>query len=81
MKIQIDLKSAVCGLTIGIAAMFVIGADSNSGEVGRYQISHSSSGSGDFITIIDTKTGEAWAHAAGTEGMGAAKLQNFWTAK
>ena len=32
MKIQIDLKSAVCGLTIGIAAMFVIGADSNSGE-------------------------------------------------
>ena len=81
MKIQIDLKSAVCGLAIGIAAMFVVGADSNSGEVGRYQISHSTSGGGDFITLVDTKTGEVWAHPGGTEGMGQAKLHNFWNAK
>jgi hypothetical protein len=82
MKIQIDLKSAVCGLAIGIAAMFVMGADSKSGEVGRFQISHTSSGNGgDYITIIDTKTGEVWSHPAGTEGMGQAKLQNFWKAK
>ena len=81
MKIQIDLKSAVGGLAVGIAAMFVIGADSSPNQIGRYRISNSSSGSGDFITLVDTKTGEIWAHAGGIEGMGTAKLQNFWLAK
>jgi len=81
MKIQIDLKSAVCGLIIGLAAMFAIGADSNSGEVGRYQISHAASVGGEVITIIDTKTGEVLAHPAGTEGMGGSRLQNFWNVK
>jgi hypothetical protein len=81
MKIQIDIKSAVCGLAIGIAAMFVVGSDSNSGEIGRYQISEAAGTSGAVLAIVDTKTGEVWAHPTGTEGMGTAKLQNFWNAK
>lgn len=78
MKIQIDLKSAACGLVVGIAGMFLMGSDSNSGEIGHYQISEAYPG---FITVIDTKTGEVWTHPSGTEGMGGAKLQNFWNAK
>ena len=81
MKIQIDLKSAMCGLIIGAAAMFVMGADSNSGGIGRYQISHAALAGSDFITLVDTKTGEVWSHPAGTEGMGQPKLQNFWSVK
>ena len=68
-------------MAVGIAVMFVIGADSNSGEVGRYHISHGAIPGGDVITLVDTKTGEVWAHAAGTDGMGEPKLQNFWNAK
>lgn len=57
MKIQIDLKSALCGLIIGVAAMFALGADSSSSSVGRYQISAGQSSA----LIIDTLTGQAWA--------------------
>jgi hypothetical protein len=57
MKIQIDLKSAVCGLIVGAAAMFVMGADSSSNSVGRYQISAGQSSA----MIVDTETGQAWA--------------------
>jgi hypothetical protein len=60
MKIQIDLKSAVCGLIIGAAAMFVMGMDSGS-SVGRYQIS---SGNG-LAFIIDSQTGQSWAYNSG----------------
>jgi hypothetical protein len=78
MKIQIDLKSAACGLAVGIAGMFLTGSDSNSGEIGHYQIADAYPG---FITVIDTKTGEVWCHPTGTEGMGGTKIQNFWNAK
>jgi len=81
MKIQIDLKSAVCGLAVGIAIMLVVGADSYSKETGRYQISHAGDGGNSFITVIDTKTGEVWSHGTGTDGMGNTKLQNFWNPK
>jgi hypothetical protein len=57
MKIQIDLKSASCGLAIGVAAMFVMGAESSSNPVGRYQIEIGVPGA----VILDTQTGEAWA--------------------
>jgi hypothetical protein len=57
MKIQIDIKSAVCGLIIGVAAMFALGMDSG-GAAGRYQVS---SGGQDSAFIIDTITGKAWA--------------------
>jgi len=63
MKIQIDLKSAVCGLIIGVAAMFALGADSSpSSESGRYQIS---AGSG-LAFIVDSTTGQAWVYNSGS---------------
>ena len=60
MKIQIDLKSILCGLIVGVAAMFVMGADSSSNESARYQISSGTTGT----VMVDTKTGQAWAYAA-----------------
>jgi hypothetical protein len=57
MKIQIDLKSAVCGLIVGVAAMFALGADSSSNQIGRYQVSSGGPATG---IIVDTITGQAW---------------------
>jgi len=57
MKIQIDLKSALCGLIIGVATMFALGMDSG-GSTGRYQVS--SGGQGSAI-MVDTITGKAWS--------------------
>jgi streptogramin lyase len=56
MKMTIDLKSALCGLVIGITAMFAIGAETSPNQVGRFQ---SSGGSG-FFLIVDTTNGKAW---------------------
>jgi len=62
MKIQIDIKSVVCGLIIGAATMFVMGADdSPSNQIGRYQIS---SGAG-IAVMVDSKTGQAWVFNSG----------------
>jgi len=61
MKIQIDLKSAVCGLIIGVAAMFAIGADSSGGSPGRYQLSSGGGGGQPCVVMVDTATGKAWA--------------------
>ena len=64
MKTQIDVKSAVCGLIVGIAAMFALGMDSSSSnELGRYQIS---SGGQGCAVIVDTKTGQAWSFQPST---------------
>jgi len=58
MKIQIDIKSALCGLIIGVAAMFALGADSSSSnQVGRYQISTGQTSN----LMVDTITGKARA--------------------
>jgi len=56
MKTQIDIKSALCGLVVGVLAMFAIGAGTSSNQVGRFQ---TSGGSGFFLTI-DTVTGKTW---------------------
>ena len=56
MKTQIDIKSALCGLVVGVLAMLAIGAGTSSNEVGRYQISSGAS----FSVMVDTKTGQAW---------------------
>jgi hypothetical protein len=56
MKTQIDLKSAVCGLFIGIITMLAVGAGESSNQIGRYQIA---GGNGQFI-IVDTTTGQEW---------------------
>ena len=59
MKIQIDLKSAVCGLIIGVAAMFALGADSSSSnQAGRYQIVIG--GNPPVFLEVDTTTGRVW---------------------
>jgi hypothetical protein len=54
MKTNIDFKSALCGLLIGVVATFVIGAGEQ--PAGRYQVSAMQTGG----IIVDTKTGQAW---------------------
>jgi hypothetical protein len=66
MKIQIDLKSAICGLVIGIAAMFVVGAGTSNETVGRFQVAGGSGNGDGHFMIIDTATGQDWCyHTAG----------------
>lgn len=60
MKIQIDLKSAVCGLIVGVAAMFALGADSSSYQVGRYQIQTCPGNPNGFVVLVDSTTGKVW---------------------
>jgi hypothetical protein len=76
MNTKIDLKSALCGLAVGVLAMLVIGAATPSNAIGRYQVA---SGSG-FVTIIDTTTGRAWG--ANLASPGWAKIDaGFWESK
>lgn len=74
---NINLKSAVIGLLIGIVAILVVGAgEEPAGKVGKYQIT---GGSG-FFVIISTETGQAWfANMAspGVTGIG----PDFWNKK
>jgi hypothetical protein len=56
MKAQIDLKSVLCGVAIGVLAVFAIGAGTSSTDIGRYQVSAGQNAN----VIIDTKTGQAW---------------------
>ena len=54
---KIDLKSAVCGLAVGVLAMLVIGAESaNSSD--RYRIT--SAGSPPCAFVLDSVTGRVW---------------------
>jgi hypothetical protein len=63
MKINLDLKSAVCGLLIGVLAMLAIGAGTSSSDTGRYQVSGGEQG---CAVMVDTRTGKAWAFQAAT---------------
>lgn len=66
MNIKIDLKSALCGLAIGVLALLVIAAtDSTSNPIGRYQ---TAAGFGFFMTV-DTATGQAWAANVAVPGL------------
>jgi hypothetical protein len=56
MNTKIDLKSALCGLAVGVLGMLAIGAAESSNSMGRYQIA---GGAGSFA-IVDTVTGQAW---------------------
>ena len=62
MNTKIDLKSALCGLAVGVLAMLAIGAATPSNAIGRYQVSGGSS----VCTILDTTTGRAWAASLST---------------
>ena len=57
MKIQIDLKSAACGLVVGIVAMFALGAG-EPGAPGKFQISIG--GNPPVFVLLDTTTGKVW---------------------
>ncbi|MEJ0091760.1 MAG: hypothetical protein WDM80_18675 [Limisphaerales bacterium] len=77
MKIQIDLKSAACGLVVGVATMFVLGANSSpSMPVGRYQIATGQNSS----VIVDTTNGKAWAFQP-LSTVDFRKDGNFWDQK
>jgi len=78
MKIQIDLKSALCGLVVGVLAMFAIGAADSSNPAGKYQVT---TGSG-FVVIIDTSTGQAWGANLAAPIPGFQKVdKGFWDSK
>jgi hypothetical protein len=77
MKFQIDPKSALFGLVVGVLAVFAIGAGSPSEEIGRYQISAAAQSS---AFIVDTKTGQAWGFAPVNSGQ-FRQDANFWEAK
>ena len=53
---KIDLKSAVCGLAVGVLAMFAIGATEQSNGPGRYSVAIGSN----HDLVIDTQTGRVW---------------------
>ena len=63
MKTQIDIKSALCGLAVGVLAMLAIGAGTSSNQLGRYQVSSAAG----FAILIDTQTGQAWMNMAGSQ--------------
>lgn len=60
MKIQIDLKSALCGLILGVVAMLGMAAAGNPNQVGRFQIQTGVTGTGGYALILDTATGKVW---------------------
>ena len=80
MKIQIDLKSALLGVGIGVLAVFTIGAGTSSNPVGKYQVAVGAPGA----AVLDTQTGEVWAMPNTTEDFdnnNHNKKDKFWDAK
>ena len=58
MKLNIDLKSVLAGLAIGVAAMLTIGAtESETHKSGRYICA----AGGEVLLVVDSTTGQAWA--------------------
>jgi hypothetical protein len=76
MKAQIDLKSVLCGIAIGVLAVFALGAGTSTNDVGRYQVSTGQS----FSVLIDTKTGQAWGFSPPTSAQ-FRNDGNFWDTK
>ena len=81
MKTQIDFKSAVVGLLVGIVVILLTGAVTSSNPVGKYQVDVAATGGGwgGMAVIVDTQTGEAWA-VDFTKNFNA-KSDKFWDAK
>ena len=57
MKTQLDTKSIMIGLLLGIVTTMGIAASYSHGQTGRYQIM----GTERYGWIVDTATGEAWS--------------------
>ncbi len=65
MNQQIDTKSALIGLCVGITAMLALGASSpTTRPVGRYQIG----GTATHGLVIDTVTGQVWTQYLQPDG-------------
>ncbi len=62
MKITIDLKSALCGLAIGVVAVLSIGAGTSSNPAGKYKIVTGISEGKGYAIMVDTQTGQAWGY-------------------
>jgi hypothetical protein len=78
MKTQIDIKSVLCGVAIGVLAVFAIGAGTSSNPVGRFQITAAAAPNGSFFAVVDTQTGEVW----GADSVrGWQDKPKFWDAK
>ena len=80
MKTQIDIKSTLFGIVVGVLAMFAIGAGTSSNPAGKYQIVASITPIGLASLVIDTQTGEVWGLGSTTEWNGN-KPDKFWGAK
>ena len=82
MTIQIELKSAVCGLLAGVAIMLCIGAGTSSNPTGKFQIMGASDGNGALFTVLDTQTGEVWGtDSAKNWSSDYDKWADFWKPK
>lgn len=61
MKIQIDLKSAVCGLLLGVVTMLCLGAaPGRPDQIRRYEVVTGTTGTGGYALLLDTTTGKVW---------------------
>jgi hypothetical protein len=80
MKTQIDIKSVLCGVAIGVLAVFAIGAGTSSNQVGKYQVTSTGNGTGGWLSImVDTQTGESWGVDFSRNAV--QKPDKFWDAK
>jgi hypothetical protein len=61
MKIQIDIKSLLCGAILGVLGLLVTGAGTTPNPAGKYQITGVGNGTGGWgYVMLDTQSGEAW---------------------
>lgn len=84
MKITIDLKSALCGMIIGILAMLLSGFGTSSNPVGKYKVATGVSDGKGYAIMIDTQTGQAWGYEAKPSQMtrvGYMDSVDFWKEK
>ena len=80
MKTQIDIKSALFGIVVGVLVMFAIGAGTSSNPVGKYKIEASATPYGLASFVVDTQTGEVWGMDIKTDWH-ETKADKFWGPK
>jgi hypothetical protein len=80
MKTQIDIKSVLCGVAIGVLAIFAIGAGTSSNPVGKFQMQSVTSPYGAYAFVVDTQTGEVWGMDTKTDWHDN-KADKFWGGK
>lgn len=79
MKITLDIKSLLLGVTLGVVALFVTGAGLDSNEqAGKYQAATDAG----FCIIVDTSTGQAWGANLASPAPGYQRVApGFWERK